>query len=106
MERYSTAEATAASAALGKSKPREKALNMENVNPQVKAAEYAVRGPIVIKAAEIERLLQQVRDTSGFFGTLSPFFHVTGLPVLPWPCDCIRKGRRSPRRVCVLHVFN
>lgn len=61
MERYSTAEATAASTALRKTKPREKTLSIENLNPQVKAVEYAVRGPIVIKAAQIERVIQQVR---------------------------------------------
>lgn len=61
MERYSTAEATAASAVLGKTKPRQKTLSMQNLNPYVKAVEYAVRGPIVIKAAEIERVIQQVR---------------------------------------------
>lgn len=62
MQRYSTAEAAAASAAaVGKTKPRGKALSMEHLNPQVKAVEYAVRGPIVIKAAEIERVLKQVR---------------------------------------------
>ncbi|XP_062845654.1 alanine aminotransferase 2 [Trichomycterus rosablanca] len=55
----STAEATAASAVLEKEKLREKTLTMENLNPQVKAVEYAVRGPIVIKAAEIEKYLQQ-----------------------------------------------
>ncbi|TTK32042.1 Alanine aminotransferase 2 [Bagarius yarrelli] len=60
MERYSTAEATAASAAPGTTKPREKTLNMENLNPKVKAVEYAVRGPIVIKATEIENLIQKV----------------------------------------------
>ncbi|KAI5088795.1 alanine aminotransferase 2 [Silurus meridionalis] len=58
-ERYITAGAAAASAALGKTKPREKTLSMENLNPHVKAVEYAVRGPIVIKAAEIEKVIQQ-----------------------------------------------
>uniref|UniRef100_A0A6Q2YLY1 alanine transaminase n=1 Tax=Esox lucius TaxID=8010 RepID=A0A6Q2YLY1_ESOLU len=40
-------------------KMREKTLTMETLNPQVKAVEYAVRGPIVLKAGEIERGLQQ-----------------------------------------------
>ncbi|KAM9493366.1 alanine aminotransferase 2 [Clarias gariepinus] len=57
--RYSTAEAAAAPTALRKTKPKERTLNMENLNPQVKAVEYAVRGPIVIKAAEIERGMLQ-----------------------------------------------
>lgn len=44
---------------------REKTLTMATLNPQVKAVEYAVRGPIVMKAGDIERDLQQVRG-SGF----------------------------------------
>lgn len=39
---------------------REKTLTMATLNPQVKAVEYAVRGPIVIKAGDIERGLQEV----------------------------------------------
>lgn len=66
--RYSTAEAAAAPTALRKTKPKERTLNMENLNPQVKAVEYAVRGPIVIKAAEIERGMLQVSGTSGLPG--------------------------------------
>uniref|UniRef100_A0A671U8D6 alanine transaminase n=1 Tax=Sparus aurata TaxID=8175 RepID=A0A671U8D6_SPAAU len=38
---------------------REKTLTMATLNPQVKAVEYAVRGPIVIKAGDIERGLQE-----------------------------------------------
>merc|ERR1712142_1114498 len=34
-------------------------LNMDTVNPLVKEVEYAVRGPIVIRAAEIEAELKQ-----------------------------------------------
>lgn len=34
-------------------------LNMESVNPLVKSVEYAVRGPIVIKASELEAELAQ-----------------------------------------------
>uniref|UniRef100_A0A8C7UZW2 alanine transaminase n=1 Tax=Oncorhynchus mykiss TaxID=8022 RepID=A0A8C7UZW2_ONCMY len=40
-------------------KMREKTLTMDTLNPQVKAVEYAVRGPIVTKAGDIERGLQQ-----------------------------------------------
>lgn len=40
---------------------RERTLTMATLNPQVKAVEYAVRGPIVMKAGDIERELQQVR---------------------------------------------
>lgn len=39
---------------------RGKSLTMATLNPQVKAVEYAVRGPIVIKAGDIEREMQQV----------------------------------------------
>lgn len=36
-------------------------LTMETINPNVKTMEYAVRGPIVIRAVEIEKeLLQEV----------------------------------------------
>nr|XP_014353867.1 PREDICTED: alanine aminotransferase 2 [Latimeria chalumnae] len=38
---------------------RHKILTLKTMNPQVKAVEYAVRGPIVIKAGEIEKELQQ-----------------------------------------------
>uniref|UniRef100_A0A0N5AKG8 alanine transaminase n=1 Tax=Syphacia muris TaxID=451379 RepID=A0A0N5AKG8_9BILA len=36
-----------------------KLLNMDNINPNVLTMEYAVRGPIVIRAAEIEKELAQ-----------------------------------------------
>lgn len=42
---------------------RGKTLTMATLNPQVKAVEYAVRGPIVMKAGDIERGLQQVRGS-------------------------------------------
>ncbi|XP_073321379.1 alanine aminotransferase 2 [Pagrus major] len=57
LKRFSTAEAT-----LDTGHPvtmREKTLTMATLNPQVKAVEYAVRGPIVIKAGDIERGLQE-----------------------------------------------
>lgn len=34
-----------------------KILNLGNINPNVKTMEYAVRGPIVIRALEIEKEL-------------------------------------------------
>lgn len=58
LKRFSTAEAT-----VDTGHPitmREKTLTMATLNPQVKAVEYAVRGPIVIKAGDIERGLQEV----------------------------------------------
>ncbi|GAB6027581.1 hypothetical protein CHUAL_001824 [Chamberlinius hualienensis] len=36
-----------------------KTLTIDNINPNIKNMEYAVRGPIVIKAAEIEKELEQ-----------------------------------------------
>ena len=37
-------------------------LTMETLNPNVRAMEYAVRGPIVVRAAEIEEELEKVND--------------------------------------------
>jgi alanine transaminase len=37
-----------------------KILTMENLNPRVIDVEYAVRGPIVIRAAEIEKEIKLV----------------------------------------------
>ena len=39
---------------------RTKVLTVENMNPHVKVMEYAVRGPIVIRAGEIEKDLEKV----------------------------------------------
>jgi len=50
VSRFSTMVAKSAPAA---------SLNMDTVNPLVKEVEYAVRGPIVIRAAEIEAELKQ-----------------------------------------------
>jgi len=35
---------------------------MDTLNPNVRAMEYAVRGPIVVRAAEIEKELEKVND--------------------------------------------
>ena len=37
-----------------------KVLNFDNLNPNVKTMEYAVRGPLVIRAVDIEKELAQV----------------------------------------------
>lgn len=55
----STVEAAAEQPAT-RAGPRQKSLTMATLNPQVKAVEYAVRGPIVAKAGDIERGMQQV----------------------------------------------
>lgn len=44
---------------------RERILTLESMNPRVKAVEYAVRGPIVLKAGEIELELQKVSAGAG-----------------------------------------
>ena len=41
---------------------RNKVLTIENINPHVKKMEYAVRGPIVIRAGEIEQEMSKVSD--------------------------------------------
>lgn len=37
-----------------------RALTMDNINPNIVKMEYAVRGPLVIRAGEIEKEIQQV----------------------------------------------
>lgn len=41
-----------------------KCVNMDNLNPCIKVMEYAVRGPLVIRATEIEKELEQVSAQS------------------------------------------
>ncbi|XP_057609664.1 alanine aminotransferase 2 isoform X1 [Chionomys nivalis] len=53
------AEASAALKVRPERSPRDRILTLESMNPQVKAVEYAVRGPIVLKAGEIEMELQR-----------------------------------------------
>ena len=36
-------------------------LTLDNLNPQIKVMEYAVRGPLVIRAGEIEKELEKVK---------------------------------------------
>ena len=43
-----------------------KILTMENLNPHVIEVEYAVRGPIIIRAAEIEKEIKSVERFSLF----------------------------------------
>lgn len=44
-------------------------LNIEDLNPNIIVMEYAVRGPLVIRAAELEKELEKVRfkNRFGFF---------------------------------------
>lgn len=69
---------------------RERILTLESMNPQVKAVEYAVRGPIVLKAGEIELELQRVsagargRGVAGA-GVLSAGVRLLDLLPPPWP---------------------
>lgn len=37
-------------------------LTLDNLNPNVKVMEYAVRGPLVIRAGEIEKELEKVKN--------------------------------------------
>lgn len=43
-----------------------KAITMENINPKIVKLQYAVRGPIVIRAAEIGKELATVRNFHHF----------------------------------------
>ncbi len=38
----------------------DRVLTLDSMNPAIKVMEYAVRGPLVIRAAEIEKELQAV----------------------------------------------
>ena len=49
-------------------------LNMTNINPNLKNLEYAVRGPIVIRASEIE---EELKHVSKFNLLLENFFTLT-----------------------------
>ncbi|XP_034385461.1 alanine aminotransferase 2 [Cyclopterus lumpus] len=62
LKRFSTAEASVRTGAPGS--PRERCLTMATVNPHVKAVEYAVRGPIVTRAGDLERALRQGQNQS------------------------------------------
>uniref|UniRef100_A0A674NKQ1 alanine transaminase n=1 Tax=Takifugu rubripes TaxID=31033 RepID=A0A674NKQ1_TAKRU len=57
---FSTVEAAAVEQTAARAGLRGKSLTMATLNPQVKAVEYAVRGPIVMKAGDLEREMQQV----------------------------------------------
>lgn len=41
--------------------PCTKCVTYDNMNPAIKVMEYAVRGPLVIRASEIEKELEKVR---------------------------------------------
>lgn len=45
------------------SKMAQTTVSLDNMNPNIKVMEYAVRGPLVIRAAEIERELREVRKS-------------------------------------------
>ncbi|XP_030060246.1 alanine aminotransferase 2 [Microcaecilia unicolor] len=55
---FSTVAEVQAAVSAPNGKSRQKILTLQSMNPQVKAVEYAVRGPIVLKAGEIEKELQ------------------------------------------------
>lgn len=43
-----------------------KTLTLETLNPNIKKLEYAVRGPLVIRAAEIEKELEKVPNNQSY----------------------------------------
>ena len=45
--------------------PAPHVLTVDNINPNIKAMEYAVRGPLVIRAIEIQKELAAVSQISG-----------------------------------------
>lgn len=47
---------------------RGKVLTLDNMNPNVRRVEYAVRGPIVQRALQIERELKKVKVKLGRVG--------------------------------------
>lgn len=49
-----------------------KAVTLENINPNILKLEYAVRGPLVIRAAEIEKELEKVRSEFKFDWIILP----------------------------------
>jgi len=64
-------------------------LTMDTLNPTVKAMEYAIQGPIVVKAAEIEKELQQVCQLMSFTShliTMSP--HCISICIAAFSCLC------------------
>lgn len=101
--RWSSA-AKASAVKINEKASREKILTLESMNPQVKAVEYAVRGPIVLKAGEIEKELRKVRqERRGRTGQgalpqphrLCPGRSSAAAP--GWGCRGARRGRDTPR---------
>ncbi len=54
-----------------------KVLSMDTLNPHVKLMEYAVRGPIVARAVEIEKELQQVGNAWLHYGIEDDFAQIS-----------------------------
>lgn len=52
--------------------PRAKVLTIDTMNPTVKKVEYAVRGPIVQRAVELERELSEVCTTGRLISVFTP----------------------------------
>ncbi|CAF5191770.1 unnamed protein product, partial [Rotaria sp. Silwood1] len=74
-----------------------KTLTMANINPRIIEVEYAVRGPIVIRAAEIEK---QIKEGAHKF----PFDRVIRANI----GDCHASGNQVPvtyiRQVCIYNI--
>lgn len=61
------------------SNKRQKVLSVDNMNPFVKNMEYAVRGPIVIRAGEIEEELKKVHSYRYLLCNLMPNFNTDSM---------------------------
>ncbi|VDK72825.1 unnamed protein product [Cylicostephanus goldi] len=63
-----------------------KALTVKNINPQVVTMQYAVRGPIVIRAVEIEKELAMLKIISMHSGCQQTFQKCDQSKY--WGCSC------------------
>lgn len=74
---------------------RERVLTMDTMNPNIKRVEYAVRGPIVQRAVQIERELKMVSVSSSTHKIIEILLAVHKQSVLlsccqKQPCNAIR----------------
>lgn len=74
---------------------RKKVLTLDTMNPHVRKVEYAVRGPIVLRALELEQELRQVWSRGP--ATLLPLlgYWISHRPSGTWDKGCGGDGARS-----------
>jgi len=84
-------------------------LTLDNMNPCIKTMEYAVRGPLVIRATEIEKELQK--------GIKKPFndvikanigdAHAMGNPPITFLRQVLALGKNksSPKNIILVHKY-